>query len=212
MNEKILIIDDDRSILFSMSAICEIAGWKPLTAISVKDGLKKFKIYNPDIILIDYHLPVINGIEGVKSLRVLDKDIPIIVLTVEENQEVADRFLKVGANDFALKPIKAPDIISRIKVHLKLSESIKQNIEKVVEDCTKGISNDTLELIEKFLANKVGFYSINEIAKETDLAYKTVHRYLLHLENDDKVEISYIYGKVGRPQKKYRLKMRQVKD
>ncbi len=205
MNNKILIIDDDKEILFSMSAICEIAGWTPITALNVKDGIIKFNIHEPNIVLIDYHMPVLNGIEGVKRLRKLDKNVPILVLTVEENQEIADKFLKVGANDFALKPVKAPDIISRINVHLKMKESIGAS--QIKEDeYIKGISNETLDLIETYIDNGNKFYSINEIAKATGLSYQTVHRYLYYLENEDKLEISYIYGKVGRPKKKYRSK------
>jgi two-component system response regulator DctR len=45
--------------------------------------------------------------------------LPILVLTVDERQELADQFLTAGATDFALKPIKAPDLISRINVHLR---------------------------------------------------------------------------------------------
>lgn len=207
MNNKILVIDDDKEILFSMSAICEISGWTPITALNVKDGINKFNIHEPDIVLIDYHMPVLNGIEGVKRLRKIDPNVPIIVLTVEENQEIADKFLEVGANDFALKPVKAPDIIARIKVHLKIKESIDTS--QIKEDeYIKGISNETLDIIENYIDKGNEFYSINEIAKATGLAYQTVHRYLYHLENEDKVEISYIYGKIGRPQKKYRSKGR----
>ena len=52
-------------------------------------------------------------------LRALSHTVPIIVFTIDESQEVADQFLQAGASDFALKPIKAPDIISRIKLHLR---------------------------------------------------------------------------------------------
>ena len=55
-------------------------------------------------------------------LRALSHTVPIIVFTIDESQEVADQFLQAGASDFALKPIKAPDIISRIKLHLRLLE------------------------------------------------------------------------------------------
>lgn len=65
-----------------------------------------------------------------------------------------------------------------------------------------------MDIIENYIDKGNEFYSINEIAKATGLAYQTVHRYLYHLENEDKVEISYIYGKIGRPQKKYRSKGR----
>lgn len=205
MNKKILIIDDDREILFSMSAICEYKNWIPITAGSVIEGIEKYKTEKPDIILMDYHLPILSGIEGVKRIREMDKNIPIIVLTVEEDQKVADRFIEVGASDFALKPIKAPDIISRINVHIKLKKSIEFST-KEAEDYTKGIAQETLEIVQIYMNEEDSYYSINNIAKATGLAYQTVHRYLKYMENEEIVEVSYIYGKIGRPQKRYKLK------
>ncbi len=208
MSKKILVIDDDREILFAMSAICEYQNWIPVTAKNVMEGLELVKKEEPDVILIDYYMPVINGMDGVKEIRKLDDQVPIIVLTVEENQKVANQFLKVGASDFALKPIKAPDIISRIKVHLRLKESIRA-VNMAFDDYTKGISPETLEIIEEYMRSSESYYSINNIANGTGLAYQTVHRYLQHMESKNKVEVSYKYGKVGRPQKRYKLK--QVK-
>lgn len=210
MSTKILIIDDDKEILFAMTAICEYKDWISITATSILEGIKKFKNYNPDLVLIDYHLPIVNGIEGVKKLRKINATIPIIVLTVEEDQNVADNFMSAGASDFALKPIKAPDIISRINVHLKMKDTMSSN---TINDCEyfKGITNETLEIIEIYMnkynnSNKdMEYYSINEIAKGTGLAYQTVHRYLQHMEEENKVEINYKYGKVGRPQKRFKI-------
>lgn len=209
MSKKILIIDDDKQILFAMSAICQYQHWVPITATSVKEGIGKYKKENPDIVLIDYHLPVVNGIEGVKMLRKLDEDVPIIVLTVEEDQEVADRFIEVGASDFALKPIKAPDIISRINVHIRFKKSMEEVI-KGMEDYTKGISHETLEIIQNYMSIADSYYSINNIAKATGLAYQTVHRYLQYMESEEIVEVSYKYGKIGRPQKRYKLKKNEI--
>lgn len=205
MNKKILVIDDDKEILFSMSAICEVAGWAPIVALNIKEGILKFKSQKPDVILIDYHLPVINGIEGTKMIRAIDPFIPIIVLTVEEDQEVANMFIEAGASDFALKPIKAPDIISRINVHLKLIESMETS-NKPSEDYVKGISMDTLAKIEESMRLQDKYLTINEIAKHSNLSYQTVHRYAYHMESEDKVDIMSKYGKVGRPKKKYKLK------
>ena len=66
-----------------------------------------------------YHLPQVSGIRGVEMIRELDPDVPIIVFTIDESQEVAEQFMQAGASDFALKPIKAPDIISRIRLHIR---------------------------------------------------------------------------------------------
>ena len=120
---KILLVDDEAEILYALKAVIETQGWTGLIAQNVKQALEIYKTDSPDIILIDYHMPHINGVEGVKMFRRQDPDIPIIVFTIDEDQGVADKFLEAGASDFATKPIKAPDIISRIRVHIRLMES-----------------------------------------------------------------------------------------
>lgn len=204
MTNKILIIDDNEDILFAMSAICDYEDWISYTAVNVIEGIKILKAEKPDVVLIDYHMPLINGIEGVKKIREIDDSIPIIVLTIEEDQDVADEFMSAGASDFALKPIKAPDIISRINVHLRLKKSI-ETVKKVTTDYSKGISDDTLDKITRYMEKEDKYLAINTIAKNTGLAYQTVHRYLQYMISEDQVELLYEYGDIGRPQHKYKL-------
>lgn len=206
MTNKILIIDDNKDILFAMAAICDYENWISYIAANVTEGLKILIDKKPDIILIDYHMPLINGIEGVKKIRKIDKCIPIIVLTIEEDQRVADRFIAAGASDFALKPIKAPDIISRINVHLRFMESIG-SANRNFDNYTKGVSIETLDLIKKYMNENEDYNSINDIAENTDLANQTVHRYMQYMECEDLVDVEFKYGKVGRPQKWYRLRL-----
>ena len=73
---KILMIDDDEQILFAMKAVFEYQGWESLSAQDVLGGLRLFRSEKPDLILIDYHLPQINGIKGVQMIRELDGEIP----------------------------------------------------------------------------------------------------------------------------------------
>ena len=119
-NTTILCIDDEEQICFALEALFRLQKWNVVTARSVEKGLIAFREFQPDIVLIDYHMPGINGVEGVKMLRQLSPTVPIIVFTIDESQAVADAFLEAGASDFSLKPIKAPDLVSRIKLHLRL--------------------------------------------------------------------------------------------
>ncbi|MCT4606524.1 MAG: response regulator [Marinisporobacter sp.] len=200
---KILMIDDNREILFALSTICEYKGWIPIIATGVEEGIIKYKEHQPDIVLIDYHMPMINGMVGVKLLRTISETVPIIVLTVEEKQEIADTFMDIGASDFALKPIKAPDLIARINVHLKLKNSIVEH-NADYKQYRKGISIRTLELIENYMRELNDYTSITNISKNTGLAYQTVHRYLQHLSTCNKVVIHQDYGSIGRPKKSYK--------
>ncbi|MDY5923372.1 MAG: response regulator [Oscillospiraceae bacterium] len=195
----ILSIDDEENIRFALGELFRFQGWEACCAPTVEKGIEQFRLHRPDIVLIDYHMPGINGVEGVRLLRKLSHTVPIIVFTIDESQEVADQFLQAGASDFALKPIKAPDIISRIKLHLRLLER-----EQPAQPLSKGLSEATLQLVLDSLKEGEDYMTVNEVAKSSGLAYQTVYRYLQYLIQNKKVEMVSIYGKVGRPRQLFR--------
>lgn len=207
---KILMIDDDEQVLFALRAVFQAQGWGSVCAKDVLTGLELFRTEGPDLVFIEYHLPGINGIEGVEMIRELDAEVPIICFTSDESQEVANCFFAAGASDFALKPIKAPDIISRIRLHIRLLESNKRLNHKDAVWApipkAKGIGAATLELIQGAFQTNAEYLTVETIAKRTGLAYQTTCRYLQHMVSRELVEISQNYGKVGRPKQKYRLK------
>lgn len=178
----ILCVDDDVQIRFALSALCESQKWIPSVASNVDEAITIFDKGNIDLVLMDYHLPGVNGIEGVRRIRMRSQNVPIIVFTIDDNQEVADAFLKAGATDFALKPIKALDMISRIKLHIRLMEKVSEEREIRVE--RKGISQVTTELILKYLEQKKEKLTAAEIAAGIGLAPQTTYRYLQFLAED----------------------------
>lgn len=197
---KILIIDDDSNICQALKAIFEFQGWQVSYANRVREGLHLLQNGCFQIVIIDYHMPEINGIQGVHLIREMFPQLPILVLTIDNNQEIADQFLSAGANDFALKPIKAPDIISRIKLHIRLMRtSFKE------EEPVKGIVTSTLVLIRSHLKKQPEFITADDLAQQLGMAYPTVYRYLKHLIDRNEVEVQTSYGKVGRPKQSYRL-------
>lgn len=200
-NTDILCIDDDEEICFALKTLFFTQNWTTAVSNDVPDGLRKFKRLNPSLVLIDYHMPGINGVEGVRMLRKLSATVPIIVFTIDESQAVADAFMEAGASDFALKPIKAPDIVSRIKLHLRLAQ---QQAAPHQANYAKGISNSTMDLILDCLRRCTQPVTANEIAGETGLAYQTVYRYLQHMTQQRLVAMDSVYGKVGRPKQLYR--------
>lgn len=203
---RILSIDDDEEILYALRAVIESQGWEGIIARDVAEALDIYKQQKPDLILIDYHMPRINGVQGVEMLRKLNSCIPIIVFTIDENQEIADRFLEAGASDFATKPIKAPDIISRIKLHIRLLETQKEEVKKTAEIfATKGIGLSTMELIRDALTDETEYLTVEEIAQKTGLAFQTAYRYMQHLTSVGAVDVKNTYGKKGRPKQSYHL-------
>lgn len=212
MNEDkklVLIIDDDDDIRYTIGEICAMANWQVVGAGNGEEGLLKFMELSPDIVLVDYHMPRIDGLATVKKIRRLDTTTPVVVLTVDERQEIADVFLEAGATDFALKPIKAPDLISRINVNLKIGalqrEAAREQQELFLD---KGINSATLKIIVDCLKEKSDALAIDEICQEVNLAYPTVHRYLQFLVETDNAAVKILYGcssKRGRPRNMYYL-------
>ncbi|MFQ3545317.1 response regulator [Halobacillus rhizosphaerae] len=201
---KILIIDNDESLRYMLTEFCRHAGWESETAENGSEGMKKFQADSYDIILVDYHMPEMDGLQTVREIRKQNEYVPILVLTVDERQEVADKFLEEGATDFALKPVKAPDMISRIKLHVQIANM--KHVQEEEEDVftTKGISKNTLKSVAEFLKNHPDPTSVDVISKEIGLAYPTVYRYLMHLLEEGKVKQIVSHQKIGRPKKLYK--------
>ena len=205
---KILVIDDDEDIVYTITEICNYAGYEVLSANNGQKGYELYKKVLPDLVIVDFHMPGWDGMKTVRQLKQLDEAAAILVLTVDERQEVSDRFIEVGASDFAIKPIKAPDLIARINVNLKIS-AIQRAAKKAKENVfvDKGISAATLSLIVGFLKEQTVELTMEEISAGVSLAYQTVHRYIQHMLETDVIEVIPIYGQLGRPKNKYKLSL-----
>ncbi len=203
---KILIIDDDQDILYTVREICEFCNYKVYTENSGETGYNTALRIKPDLVIVDYHMP---GWDGLMTVRKIHEALPntlIMVLTVDENQDTANKFLLAGATDFSVKPIKAPDLISRIKINLQLHEAQTHLHTKTEQSyLEKGISALTLDKIKECMRAQKNPSTIHDISAGVDLAYKTVHKYVQYLVEHNQVEIVHQYGTLGRPRNQYRL-------
>ncbi len=206
---RILAVDDEQNILFTLRAIGKVANFNITTA---NDGFRALQILSEskfDLIIVDYHMPNMNGLTLVKKIRELYLNIPILVLTVDESIELANKFIDVGATDFAVKPIRIADLIYRVKLHLRLSQ-VKKTEEKLLEaenfNLPHGMTFVTLQIILDYFKKYTTSETINTISEKTGLAYQTVHRYLDYLLKEDYVGVEMSYGKIGRPIHKYYVK------
>lgn len=203
--KKIIIIDDEQDIQYTIKEICQFAGWEGIIARNGKDACEICKKINPNLIIVDYHMPDWDGLTTVKKIREINKIVSILVLTVDERQEIAEKFIEAGASDFALKPIRTPDLISRININLVINE-MQENYERERKQIfmEKGISKATLDIICNYL-KKNEESTIDDITKGVNLAYQTVHRYIQYLLEEKVVEVIPVYRPVGRPKNKYKL-------
>ncbi|HEY9323057.1 MAG TPA: phosphate regulon transcriptional regulator PhoB [Candidatus Methylopumilus sp.] len=121
MKANILIVEDESPILELLALNISQAGYNPLRAISAEHAEKLISEALPDIILLDWMLPGMSGIDFAKKLRsnTLTKTIPIIMLTARSDELDKVKGLEVGADDYITKPFSPRELNARIKAVLR---------------------------------------------------------------------------------------------
>ncbi len=107
----VMIVDDEEGIRESLSGIFEDEGYEVLTAGSGEEALRALKEQTPDVILLDVWLPGIDGLETLKEIKVLNPDLPVIMISGHANIELALKATRAGAYDFLEKPLSLERVL-----------------------------------------------------------------------------------------------------
>ena len=144
---KILVIDDEKFITWSLKQGLEKEGYDVTTSGSGEEGLEIFKSETPDITLLDVHLSGMDGIKTLELIKELDKDALVIMITAHGGVEGAVKAIKLGAYDYIEKPFD----LDRIKILIK----------KALETVTlkKEVRQLRGEQQEKYSFEKIAGYS-----------------------------------------------------
>lgn len=118
MPYKILVIDDEPSILNLVSSYLKTEGYEVFAASDGNAGLKSARAFKPDLIILDVMLPGMDGIELLSRLR-HESDVYVILLTArtEETDKIVG--LTVGADDYVTKPFSPRELVARVKAALR---------------------------------------------------------------------------------------------
>ena len=164
MDTKLLIIDDDPNICDMMRLYFQNEGYKVKTANDGIEGMAAFKLFNPDMVLLDLMMPKKDGWQVCREIREISSK-PVIIITAKG--EVFDKVLclELGADDFIVKPFDLKEISARIKAVLRrYNAHAGANDEEVVRFENIEIS---LQKYELKLAGK----AIDIPPKELELLY-----------------------------------------
>jgi len=115
---KILVIDDEESILNLVTAYLNQEGYQSYTAQDGPSGLRAAQTYEPDLIVLDINLPGMDGIELLTRLR-RESDVYVIMLTAKAEETDKVIGLSVGADDYLTKPFSPRELVARIKAALR---------------------------------------------------------------------------------------------
>jgi two-component system nitrogen regulation response regulator NtrX len=114
MAKTILVVDDEKSILQSLTGILSDEGFEILTAESGTEALDKIKEATPDLVLLDIWMPGIDGIEALKKIKEDYPNLQVLMMSGHGNIETAVKATKIGAYDFVEKPLSLDKLLLSI--------------------------------------------------------------------------------------------------
>ncbi len=125
---KALIVDDDRTLSDLLAFTLRRAGFAPLTAFDAESALNLFNQIKPDVIILDVNIPglirIKDGFDVCRTIR-QNSDVPIILLTVRDDEEDILQGLDYGADDYVIKPFSPKQLIARIQSVLRRSSGYR---------------------------------------------------------------------------------------
>ena len=126
-NCNILVVEDEDAIRAMLVMVLEQANFSPIAAADAQEAQKILAENLPDLILLDWMLPGISGVEWARRLKKepMYRDIPIILLTARGEEEDKVRGLEIGADDYMTKPFSPKELVARIRAVLRRSGKLQ---------------------------------------------------------------------------------------
>jgi two-component system, OmpR family, alkaline phosphatase synthesis response regulator PhoP len=151
MKKKVLVVDDEQSIVTLLKYNLQQAGYDVLTAMDGEEGLNLALTANPDVILLDLMLPKKDGMDVCKELRQQKVLTPILMLTAKDDEFDKVLGLELGADDYMTKPFSPREVIARIKAVLRrIQMQVPTSSDEVDEDKDDGIKIAELKVLPNY--------------------------------------------------------------
>lgn len=115
---RILVVDDEAETCALLERYLTKKGYQVFTALSGEDAVNIVKEERPHIVLLDIRMPGMGGIEALKKIKEIDKNIGVIMITAVKEEDTANETLKLGADDYISKPmdLKYLDDVLMVKI------------------------------------------------------------------------------------------------
>jgi two-component system response regulator MprA len=122
MNERILIIEDDQAILKLLQRGLAYEGYTVDTATEGRTGLILARDHTPDLVILDWMLPGMDGLEVCHRLRTASGSVPILMLTAKDAVQDRVQGLDAGADDYMVKPFNLDELLARVRALLRRTQ------------------------------------------------------------------------------------------
>ena len=128
-----LVVDDDPAIVMSLARGLRVEGFAVRSASGGVAALREVETRSPDVIVLDINMPDLDGVSVTRTLRANGEDVPICVLSA--NDEVSHRVagLEAGADDYMVKPFALPELVARLRALLRRAGAASKGDGEVIE-------------------------------------------------------------------------------
>lgn len=161
----ILIVEDEKGIVDFLKQGLEEENYTVSASYDGAEGLKKALELPIDLVLLDWMLPKMQGIDVCKNIRLEKNNLPIIFLTAKDTVQETIEGLKAGANDYIKKPFSFDELLERIKIHFRTKDEIKvltlgnitidkSKFQVFVDNKEVSLTQREFELLEYLIKNK----------------------------------------------------------
>jgi len=123
----ILLIDDEPNVVKLFQYNLEADGHEVVTAHTGEEGLVAASVHKPDLVILDYMMPGLDGLETCRKLKDAEAthDVPVIMITCRTSTVDTVNVLKAGAVDYVNKPVDPVEVTARVRAHLRQSKAAR---------------------------------------------------------------------------------------
>jgi response regulator of citrate/malate metabolism len=218
---RVLVVDDDFMVArIHRGFVEQVPGFTVVGVSSTgSQALDAVRTSRPDLVLLDIHLPDVNGLALLPRLREVHPDLDAIVISAAREADTVRQALRGGIVHYLLKPFSREDLRESL-LHYERSyrrldaedTAEQQDVNRVFrrpggtatdDRLPKKLSPETADLVERTLREAGRDLSATECAEAVGLARVSVRRYLEHFVTAGQAQVRLRYGGVGRPERRY---------
>lgn len=212
---RVLVVDDDFMVARIHERFVErTPGFVVVGSVRTGgEAIEAVGTLSPDIMLLDVHMPDVDGLEVLRAVRAAGHEVGVVMVTAERDADVVRAALLGGAQQYLVKPFEQPDLASRL-------EAVRRSLDALVGDADqatidrafgagatttvlpKGLSPETAEAVLAALRTE-GELSASQAADTVGLSRVTARRYLEHFVATGEAGVRLQYGSAGRPERRY---------
>ncbi len=184
MTKNILIADDEKNMIWAIKRALKDENYSIFSAENGEDAVKQVKTKNLQLVLLDLRMPIMDGMEALKEIKKINKDLPVIMITAHGTMESAVEAMKIGALDYISKPFDIEELKVQIRKAINVGDMSRQ-IEYLTEELRNATGKiiigdspqmkEILEMVNKVSKSKATILITGESGTGKELIANAIH-------------------------------------